>query len=188
MTKKPGQSTLHGDSKLGVMGMFFKRSKKANGRAAEPPPPPSEATFISRDMRVDGNLNCDGELHIDGRVNGSIRAHVCLVDANANVTGDISADTVYIYGEVNGPVDAGNVHIYASAHVRGDVTNDTISIENGAVIHGSIRNGRTALQSSSSFNGSTIQSGSLFSNFDQSYNSNVDPQDYRPVKVVNPRG
>ncbi len=151
-----------------------------------PPTPPSESTFIGRDMRVDGNLSCDGELHIDGRVNGSIRAQVCLVDANATVTGDISADTVYIYGEINGPVDAANVHIYASAHVRGDVTNDSISIENGAVIHGSIRNGRSTFQSASPFGNSVLPNGSLFSNADQTYAA--DNHDYRPVKVVNPRG
>jgi cytoskeletal protein CcmA (bactofilin family) len=165
--------------------MFFKRSKKPNGRGTEVVPPPSDATFISRDMVVDGNLKCDGELHVDGRVNGSIRAHVCLIDANANVTGDISADTVYIYGEVNGPVDAATVHIYASAHVRGDVTNDTISIENGAVIHGSIRNGRSNFSGQNPFSSSMMQSANLFNSMDTNYNS--DEQDYRPVKVVKPR-
>ncbi len=165
--------------------MFFKRSKKGNG-AAEPPPVPSEATFISRDMKVDGNLVCAGELHVDGRVTGSIRAQVCLVDVNAIVTGDISADAVYIYGEVNGPVDAGTVHIYASANVRGDVTNDAISIENGAVIHGSIRNGRSALSAASAFGSSAFPTGGLFGGLDQSYKETE--SDYRPVKTVNPRG
>ncbi len=156
--------------------MFFKR-KKANHLLESPRQQASEATFISRDMTVDGNLTCDGELHIDGRVNGAIKATVCLVDANAQVTGEISAETLYIYGHVNGPVDAAHVHIYASANVRGDVTNGSISIENGAVIHGSIRNGNT---------GSTlnqISSSTLFNQLDQTMSD-----DYRPVKVVKPRG
>jgi cytoskeletal protein CcmA (bactofilin family) len=162
--------------------MFFRRSKKGNGQA-KPPQPQAEATYVGRDMKIEGNLTCAGELHIDGSIIGSIRAQVCLVDANASVTGDISADTVYIYGEVNGPVDAGNVHIYASAHVRGDVTNDAISIENGAVIQGSIRNGRTTLGAASPFSG--FASG-MFNATETAFGN--ENQDYRPVKVVNPRG
>ncbi len=161
--------------------MFFRRKKKVNGQAVTSRQTHAEATFIARDMKVEGNLICSGELHIDGRVSGSVRAVVCLVDVNASVTGDISADTVYIYGEVNGPIDAANVNIYASANVRGDVSNDTISIENGAVIQGSIRNGR-----SHAFANDGYASATLFGNMDQAGNQTY--PDYRPVKVVNPRG
>jgi cytoskeletal protein CcmA (bactofilin family) len=161
--------------------MFFKRKRKGNGQAVPPLQSPSESTFIARDMKVEGNLICNGEIHIDGRITGSVRAVVCLVDVNASVTGDISADTVYIYGEVNGPVDAANVHIYASANVRGDVSNDTISIENGAVIQGSIRNGR-----GHSYANGAFATAPLFGNLEQPLKDTY--QDYRPVKVVNPRG
>jgi cytoskeletal protein CcmA (bactofilin family) len=166
--------------------MFFRRTKKANGHAEPPPQPASEATYIARDMKIEGNLICAGELHIDGRVSGSVRAQVCLVDAHASITGDISADTVYIYGEVNGPVDAGTVHIYASAQVRGDVTNDAISIENGAMIQGSIRNGRTGFAAGNSFGATSLNSATLFGTPENAFGK--DYPDYRPVKVVNPRG
>lgn len=165
--------------------MFFRRSRKGNGQAEPPPPPPSDATFIARDMKIEGTLVCVGELHIDGRVIGSVRAQICLVDVHASVTGDISADTVYIYGEVVGPVDANNVHIYASAQVRGDVSNESISIENGASIQGSIRNGR-AQALAAPLGATPFPSASLFGNMDQNYADNY--QDYRPVKVVTPRG
>jgi cytoskeletal protein CcmA (bactofilin family) len=159
-------------------GMFFKRKKSKMQFAESPRQQSSEATFISRDMTVEGNLMCEGELHIDGSINGSVKAHVCLVDSNAQVTGSITADTLYIYGQVNGPVDAANVHIYASANVRGDVTNESISIENGAVIHGSIRNGRSSVAFAPQISTST-----LFNQLDQQSSD-----DYRPVKVVKPRG
>jgi cytoskeletal protein CcmA (bactofilin family) len=164
--------------------MFFRR-KKSTANFAESPRQPSEATFISRDMTVEGNLYCEGELHIDGRVNGGVKAQVCLIDGNAVVSGEISAETLYIYGQVNGPVDAAHVHIYASANVRGDVTNDSISIENGAVIHGSIRNGRSTLPPTSSYN-SAFSNSPLFGGIDSSPTDTS--QEYRPVKVVKPRG
>jgi cytoskeletal protein CcmA (bactofilin family) len=156
--------------------MFFRRKKSKLQFADSPRQQSSEATFISRDMTIEGNLFCDGELHVDGQINGSVKANVCLVDGNAQITGSITAETLYIYGQVNGPVDAANVHIYASANVRGDVSNDSISIENGAVIHGSIRNGR-----SSSVFSPQISTSTLFNQLDQQH------EDYRPVKVVKPR-
>jgi cytoskeletal protein CcmA (bactofilin family) len=184
MTKAEVQSKFDLTHRGIFADMFFKRSRKGNGQA-EPPPPPSDATFIARDMKIEGNLVCNGELHIDGQIVGSVRAQVCLVDANASVTGDISADTVYIYGEVVGPVDATNVHIYASARVRGDVSNESISIENGASIQGSIRNGRQPTLGAS-YTTSPFSNATLFGNLDQNYKD--DYQDYRPVKVVTPRG
>jgi cytoskeletal protein CcmA (bactofilin family) len=116
--------------------MIFKRSKPA-------PPRPSaiaaEPSYIARDTTVEGNVVSEGEVHIDGSVQGMVRAHTCLVDRRGEVRGEISAEIIYVRGRVIGPINGVHVQIEAGAHVEGDVTNETISIENGAYVLGSIR-------------------------------------------------
>lgn len=115
--------------------MFFKRSKTTPRQA----PTPAEPSYIARDTTIEGNLVSDGEIHIDGSVHGSVRAHTCLIDVRGEVRGDVSAEIVYVRGRVIGPISGVHVQIQAGAHVEGDVTNETISIENGAYVLGSIR-------------------------------------------------
>jgi cytoskeletal protein CcmA (bactofilin family) len=122
--------------------MFFKSKKKTR----ELQQATSEPSYVARDTSLEGNLICDGEIHIDGAVRGSVRAHTCLVDNNGEVHGEITAEIVYVRGRVIGPVTGTHVFIHASAHVEGNVTNETISIENGAYIYGSIRHGAAAHQ------------------------------------------
>jgi cytoskeletal protein CcmA (bactofilin family) len=115
--------------------MFFKSKKKSRDvqqTIAEP-------SYIARDTSLEGNIICDGEIHIDGAVRGSVRAQTCLVETHGEVHGEITAQMVYIRGRVMGPVTGTHVHIHSGAHVEGNVTNETLSIENGAYVFGSIR-------------------------------------------------
>ncbi len=121
--------------------MFFNRKKK---KPAQPPrgaqvhaaPEPS---FIGRNCVFEGNITCDGELHIDGTVRGTVQAGMCVIDEAGVVHGSLSGDVVHVRGRVLGPIQGSNVFIHAGAHVEGEVFNDTISIENGAYVYGSIR-------------------------------------------------
>ena len=166
--------------------MFFKR-KLFSGRNGSNEPQ-SEPTVIARNMTVEGNLMCDGELHVDGTIIGSVRAGVCVVEATGSVTGEVHADALYVHGSINGPINAVHVRIYAGSQVKGDVYNETISIEDGAYLHGSIRHGRAANHA-----GPPLTSEHPASNpFEVSAPNNNQPRqaqdDLRPIKVVRPRG
>jgi cytoskeletal protein CcmA (bactofilin family) len=167
--------------------MFFKRklfSGKGSGQESQ-----SEPTVVARNMTIEGNLMCDGELHIDGTIIGSVRAGICVVEATGSITGEVHAEALYVHGTINGPINAGHVRIYAGSQVKGDVANETISIEDGAYLHGSVRHGRSAPAPRRA----PVTSGNPAANpFDASApNSNqpgVTTEDFRPVKVVRPRG
>jgi cytoskeletal protein CcmA (bactofilin family) len=169
--------------------MFFKNKFFSNGGSGKSVR--SEPTIIARDMTVEGNLICDGELHIDGTVLGSVRAAVCVVEATGTVSGEVSADSLYIHGQVNGPIDAGNVRIYAGSQVKGDVVNETISIEDGAYVHGSIRQGRGfAAQPAMASQKKPAQpvNGNPFEAMTPAKDPMSDNvEDLRPIRVVNPR-
>jgi cytoskeletal protein CcmA (bactofilin family) len=121
--------------------MFFKSKKKQpdkqprhhGGSAA------SEPSFIGRNCVFEGHIVCDGELHIDGTVRGTVQAGLCVIDEAGVVQGTVAGQVVHVRGRVLGPIQGSTVMIHAGAHVEGDVFNDTISIENGAYVYGSIR-------------------------------------------------
>jgi cytoskeletal protein CcmA (bactofilin family) len=120
--------------------MFFNRKKKqqqpAKGNATRAS---SEPSFIGRNCIFEGQITCDGELHIDGTIRGSVEARLCVIDTAGLVQGTVTGDLVHVRGRVLGPIQGINVFIHAGAHVEGDVFNDTISIENGAFVYGSIK-------------------------------------------------
>jgi cytoskeletal protein CcmA (bactofilin family) len=120
--------------------MFFNKKKKS----AQPPrkpvePAAAEPSFIGRNCIFEGHITCDGELHIDGTIRGTVQAGLCVIDEAGVVQGTVSGGTIHVRGRVLGPIQGSSVFIHAGAHVEGDVFNDTISIENGAYVYGSIR-------------------------------------------------
>ena len=118
--------------------MIFKRPKS---NSIDQPLQPIEPTYIGRDMVFEGNISTEGEIHVDGIVRGTIRAHTCLIDAYGELHGELHAQVIYVRGRVMGPIVGLHVHIQAGAHVEGNVNNETISIENGAYVLGNISHG-----------------------------------------------
>jgi cytoskeletal protein CcmA (bactofilin family) len=120
--------------------MFFSKKKKSSQPPRKAPEPvTAEPSFIGRNCVFEGHIMCDGELHIDGTIRGTVQAGLCVVDEAGVVQGTVSGRVVHVRGRVLGPIQGSNVFIHAGAHVEGDVFNDTISIENGAYVYGSIR-------------------------------------------------
>lgn len=110
-----------------------------------------ETSVISPDLKITGNLESAGEIHVKGTVEGDIRSRSVTVGEGAKVTGAIIADTVHVSGALNGQVEAPNVTIARGAKVQGDIVHQTLSIEAGAEIEGQIRRletRKTATQSS----------------------------------------
>ncbi|WP_025898565.1 bactofilin family protein [Sneathiella glossodoripedis] len=96
-------------------------------------------SIIAKGLVISGDLECDGELQVNGIVAGNIRAQKLTLGDTAHVTGDIEVDTLIIHGKVDGNIVAHDVAITASGRVKGDVTNSSLSIEPGAIIDGHCR-------------------------------------------------
>jgi cytoskeletal protein CcmA (bactofilin family) len=120
--------------------MFFMRKKKIQPKQNDAEKPAgAEPSFIGPNCSFEGNIICEGELHIDGTVRGTVQASVCVIDTKGSLYGSLSSAVIHVRGRIMGPLQGGNVFIHAGAHVEGDVFNDTISIESGAYVYGSIR-------------------------------------------------
>lgn len=106
------------------------------GMAAKPKP---NASILSADLTVTGNLRTTGDVVIEGVVDGDIRAHLLTVGESATIRGEIVADDIVINGRVIGRVRGLKVRLTSTARVEGDIIHKTIAIESGAHFEGSVQ-------------------------------------------------
>ena len=116
--------------------MFSKGRKGSDMGGAERPVAPS---IISTDLRIVGDLISEGEIQIDGVVEGDVRAETIMIGEPAEVTGEIIAESVSIFGTVTGQIKARSVSLAKTAHMLGDVHHQDLSIEKGAFLEGHCR-------------------------------------------------
>lgn len=117
--------------------MFSRASKQSDGGpSVQKSTVPS---IISADLRITGNLESDGDIQIDGTVDGDIRSGRITVSETAVVKGALEAETVRISGKVTGQIKARQVTLLKSAKVVADVMQESIAVEPGASFEGNCR-------------------------------------------------
>lgn len=120
--------------------MFSKNSKASDsavetGTTRKPAPP----SIISADMRMVGDLSSEGEIQVDGAIDGDIRCKNLLVGETAIIKGEIVADSVRVHGTIDGQIRARNVNLANTARVTGDIHHKKLSIDEGAYLEGLCR-------------------------------------------------
>lgn len=96
-------------------------------------------SILSPDLTVVGNIRTEGDIQIEGTVEGDIRAHQLVIGESATIRGEIVGDEVVVNGRVVGRVRGLKVRLSASARVEGDIIHKTIAIESGAHFEGSVQ-------------------------------------------------
>jgi cytoskeletal protein CcmA (bactofilin family) len=128
--------------------MFSKTNKPAPGpapRSLAPPPAlepaavrksPTAVSVIGKDITIEGAVNGEGEVHIDGVVRGDVHVGRLSIGESGHVEGTISAELVEVRGKVVGAITAKQIRLFASAHVDGDITHEQLAMETGASFQG----------------------------------------------------
>lgn len=128
--------------------MFMKRDDPAPATPAAPsthdvspqePDDESATSLIGVGLQVTGTIRTEGTLHIDGTVEGEIRANLLTIGPDAAVHGDIFADDVVISGEVNGSIRGDRVRLSNTAVVEGEIIHNHFAIEMGAKFGGTVQ-------------------------------------------------
>ena len=96
-------------------------------------------SIFAGDISVTGNIHSEGEIQIDGRVEGDVKCSSLIVGENADVSGGIVAEDVVVRGKVNGSIRGVRVTLEATSEVEGDVYHKTLAIEQGAYFEGKSR-------------------------------------------------
>ncbi len=96
-------------------------------------------SIISGDLVVKGMLVSSGDVQIDGRVEGDIRATSLVIGERAVIEGDIYAEDAVIRGRVQGAIKARKVQLCATCHVEGNILHEALAMEAGAFFEGNCR-------------------------------------------------
>ncbi len=129
--------------------MFNKRDKSTSSAAplAVKPAKPigknmsqhSAPSILSGDLAVNGSITSEGEIQLDGSVEGDIRAGSITIGEKSVIKGEVVADTIIVRGKVLGKLRGRQIQLAATARVEGDITHSTLSMENGAFFEGQCR-------------------------------------------------
>lgn len=111
---------------------------KRGGRAAAP-------SIFSTDLLVEGTLHSEGDIQIDGRIDGNIRSGSLTVGDKAVINGEIVANDVIVRGRVLGSIRARKVQLSSTAHVEGDILHNALAVESGAFFDGNCRHAEDPL-------------------------------------------
>ena len=108
---------------------------------------PPGLSFIGPEVLVSGDLATDGQLHIDGRIDGNVRCSQLVQGEAGIIAGNIHSDEARIAGTVEGQVNVRTLFVEATARIMGDIAYETISIDAGAQLEGRLAR-RAALDDS----------------------------------------
>jgi cytoskeletal protein CcmA (bactofilin family) len=108
------------------------------GRRDTSPIPSTNFSVLDSHITVSGDLETDGALRIDGRLEGTIhRADLIVVGEGASIVGDINAREVIVGGSVTGNIFASQrTELQSTGIVAGDIRSAAILIHEGGVVQG----------------------------------------------------
>lgn len=110
---------------------FFKTKQKTTIK---------QPALIPEGMKVVGNINCNGDIKIDGILEGNI---ICsgkiIISKSAKVKGNINAVTAILQGFLKGKINCSHLlSIDDHANLQGEVYYNNIKMSNGAVLVGEL--------------------------------------------------
>lgn len=118
--------------------MFSKKIAAPVARRSDRSLPPHKVvpSIFSSDLMITGDMYSEGEINIEGKVEGSIKCRKAILGPSSNVKGNITADSVSVSGRFEGKIVATKVFLSSTASVFGEITHESIEIEMGAYLEG----------------------------------------------------
>lgn len=116
-------------------------------QATAKPAARSAPSLISSDMKVTGSVISEGEIQIDGVIEGDVKATALTVGDAGEINGEIIAETIVVRGKVRGHIRARKVQLASTAKVHGDITHSSLSIEANAIFEGQVKHAEDPLKS-----------------------------------------
>jgi len=106
--------------------------------------PPHIDTLIGKGVRVQGDIDFLGGMHLDGAIAGNVRSNsapesTLSVSETGSIDGSVEVPNVILQGQVRGDIRAAErVVLGATARVEGDVYYGVIEMTLGAQIMGKL--------------------------------------------------
>jgi len=97
-------------------------------------------SVIDNQLSISGDLDTEGTVRVDGRVEGTLhRADTLIIAAGGVVIGDVEAREVVIGGNLCGTLTvSGRVEVQSTASVEGDIRAAAVLLQEGGTIRGHV--------------------------------------------------
>ena len=107
-----------------------------SGKSKEP-----GLSIVAVGMEINGRLDTNGVVKVEGTVRGSIRAErQVLVAKGGVVDGDVFTKEAIIGGEVSGAIYADDrVEVQTLSRINGDITTQKLMVQEGGDVNGQVR-------------------------------------------------
>jgi cytoskeletal protein CcmA (bactofilin family) len=93
-------------------------------------------SVISRGLTVTGNLESEGAIQVDGKIEGDVRGQTVTIGEGAVIKGAVYGDSVKVAGTIQGKIEAQTVAIASSGRMEGDIIHERLEIQSGAHVDG----------------------------------------------------
>lgn len=97
------------------------------------------ALVVNRGVAIVGALTVEGDVHVEGTVDGDIRCGSLQIVERGIVEGLIVADRVVVLGEFSGMIYARELVLAAGCAVEGQIYHHTLVLEEGCYFEGKSR-------------------------------------------------
>jgi cytoskeletal protein CcmA (bactofilin family) len=110
----------------------------------------SAVSTIASDMKITGDVTCNGVIRIEGQIEGSVKgARQVFIGRQGMVKGDVNAREAIVGGRIEGSVTATErVEVQGTALINGDLFAKSMLVQEGGRINGAIRMEETSGQRS----------------------------------------
>ena len=96
-------------------------------------------SVIGPELKITGHAVSQGEVQVDGEIEGDLECASLMVGESACITGNVIAEEVVVRGKVMGSIRGMRVTLQSSSQVEGDVYHHSLAIEQGAYFEGKSR-------------------------------------------------
>jgi cytoskeletal protein CcmA (bactofilin family) len=117
---------------------MFNQKSKSDGYNETAAPGSGAATIIAAGTVLKGDITSNGDIRIDGSLQGNIQCHAkVVIGSNGSVEGDISGVQADIMGKVTGTIKV----------------KELLQLKGGSQMNGNIYAGKLQIEPSANFNG-----------------------------------
>ena len=142
-------------------------------------PNPKAMNQLGQGTVINGEINSDADIRIDGTVRGNVVSKGKIVlGASGLIDGDIRSENAYLEGRVNGKVEVADLLILSkTAFVNGDIMIKKLVVEEGAKFNGKCNMGvQVSRQQPENNTAATVNS-----NTTTNTNTNTNTNTVRPI-------
>ena len=113
--------------------MFLKNSKIFSEKSKT-----NSLSIITEGIDFVGEISTEGDIHIDGNMKGTIKAHEVVIGPNGKFDGEIISEILKVNGLIKGKFAIKNLFVKKEGLLQGKAKYEIIVVESGGKIQGEL--------------------------------------------------